>query len=138
MEPQGLQRLYTSPSAECVRAEFQHIIDLQPTRPALSATEYTLDVRLGTVLDLTARPRLEQLGLDVDNLADDSILGFPPYQRIGGAVKLLGYEGLLVPSVRITGGVNLVIYSDNVQPVSTSEVSVVAEKLFVPLASPST
>lgn len=35
--PKDVSALYASTSVECVRAEFQHLVDLQPTRPDLSA-----------------------------------------------------------------------------------------------------
>ena len=119
-----------STSAECVRAEFQHLIDLQPSRPDLSATEYTFNVRLTRVLDVTDPTRLHDLDLDMNALDDDSIMGFPPFQRIGRAANFLGFEGLLVPSLRLAGGVNLVIFTDNVQFNGVSELSKAAEQPF--------
>ncbi len=127
--PKDVSALYASLSSRCVRAEFEHILDLQPVRPIKPATEYTLRVRLARVLDLTAPERMQQLGLDLDAL-EDTLAGQEPCQRIGGAVKLLGFEGLLVPSVRFPGGVNLVIYTDNVQTVGVSDVSVVSSQPF--------
>ena len=66
----------------------------------------------------------------MDALDDDSILGFPPFQRVGAAANFLGIEGLLVPSVRLAGGVNFVIFTDNVQVNGVSEISKVAERPF--------
>lgn len=82
------------------------------------------------MLDLTDPARLHELGLDMNGLDDDSIMGFPPFQRIGAAASFLGYEGLLVPSIRLAGGVNLVIFSDNVQFNGLSEISIAAEQPF--------
>ena len=87
-------------------------------------------MKLTNVLDLTDRACLHQLGLDLDALDDDGIMGFPPFQRVGGAAHFLGIEGLLVPSVRLDGGVNLVIFTDNVQFNGISEISKVAEQPF--------
>ena len=128
--PKDVSALYMSTSAECVRAEFQHLIDLQPSRPDPSATEYTFNVKLTSVLDLTDRTRLHALGLNLDALDDDSLTGFPPFQRVGGAASFPGIEGLLVPSVRLAGGVNLVIFTDNVQFNGVSEISKAAEQPF--------
>ena len=66
----------------------------------------------------------------MDALDDDSIMGFPPFQRVGGAASFLGIEALLVPSVRLAGGVNLVIFTDNVQFTGVSEISKAAEQPF--------
>ena len=128
--PKDVSALYMSTSAACVRAEFQHLIDLQPSKPDRSATEYTFNVTLTRVLDLTDPARLHELGLDMDALEDDSIMGFLPFQRVGGAASFLGLEGLLVPSIRLAGGVNLVIFTDNVQFNGISEISKAAEKPF--------
>ena len=62
--PKDVSALYTSLSVECVRAEFQHLIDSQDPRPSRAANEYTLEVQLDRVLDLAARERLHRLGLD--------------------------------------------------------------------------
>lgn len=112
--PRDSSALYTSLSPDCARAEFEHILTLQPVRPTASASLHTLEVKLGNVLDLTAAARLGLLGIDLDTL-DDSLEGQAPFQRIGGGVAFLGFEGLLVPSLRHAGGVNLVIYEANVQ-----------------------
>jgi hypothetical protein len=45
-------------------------------------------------------------------------------------VAFLGFEGLLVPSVRLADGVNLVIYTDNVQTVGVSELNVASFQPF--------
>jgi hypothetical protein len=106
----------------------------QNPRPSKPATEHTLEVRLERVLDLRSPEQLRRLGLDLTP-NEDAIESWTPYQRIGGAVSLLGLEGLLVPSVRLVDGVNLVIYTDNVQPVGTSEVTVASSQPFTPAAT---
>ena len=108
--PKDVSALYMSTSAERVGAEFQHLIDLQPSRPDLTATEYIFKVTLTRVLDLTAPARVRALGLEMDAIEDDSVMGFPPFQRVGG--------------------VNLVVFTDNVQLDGVSEISKVAEQPF--------
>jgi RES domain-containing protein len=130
--PPSLAALYTSTTVECVRAEFQHVIALQSPPPTRSATEYTLDVRLSRVLDLSRRDRLRELGLDLDGLDDDSLDSFPPFQNIGDAAAFLGVEGLLVPSMRYPGGTNLVIFVNNVGTVGVSEISETGRQTFQP------
>ena len=127
--PKDVSALYTSLSEECARADFRHILELQPIRPSQPAVEYTLSTRLGRVLDLSGTERLQQLGLDWEH-PEDTLEGFKPFQTIGGAVASLGLEGMLVPSMRLVGGVNLVIYADNVEPVSISEVRVMSSRPF--------
>jgi hypothetical protein len=58
--PKDVSALYTSLSEECVRAEFRHILELQPIRPSQPALEYTLSIRLERVLSSAASsgPRL--------------------------------------------------------------------------------
>jgi RES domain-containing protein len=127
--PKDVSALYTSLSAECVRAEFRYILDLQPSRPSQPALEYTLSIKLERVLDLSGAERLQQLGLDWEH-PGDTLEGFKPFQTIGGAAASLGFEGMLVPSMRLVGGVNLVIYVDNVESVGVSEVQVISSRPF--------
>lgn len=38
--PRDVRALYTSLAVECARAEFQHVLGLQPTRPTKSRVQY--------------------------------------------------------------------------------------------------
>src|SRR5688572_21088384 len=62
--PKDVSALYTSLTIECARAEFGHLLELQPRRPSLAANEYQIEVRLTNVIDLSAPDRLAQLDIE--------------------------------------------------------------------------
>lgn len=100
------RRSTTSLERETVLAEAEHLIASQPLRPVVRRTLYTIDVDLGSVLDLSRVESLAQVGLRPDSLADTD---WSRTQLVGGAVEWLGHNGLLVPSAR-ADGTNLVIF----------------------------
>jgi len=55
------------------------------------------------LLDLSDADSLPALGIDVTDF-DDTLNGMAPFQHIGAAAAFLGYDGLLVPSVRFQSG----------------------------------
>jgi hypothetical protein len=85
------QRQNVIDGAECARAEFLHLLDLQDPRPSRSATEYTLEVRLERVLDLNAE-RLQRVGLHLDAV-EDTLAGFTTSQRIRGLWRSSDLKG---------------------------------------------
>jgi RES domain-containing protein len=72
---------------------------------------YTIEVALGSVIDLTGERDLMNLGLSDTDLAGDD---HAACQLFSGAVEWLGHDGLLVPSARATG-TNLVIFPNKQQ-----------------------
>jgi len=119
-----LEAIYTSCERETALAEAEYYISLQPLRPKAKRTLYTIRVSLRNVVDLTAPGVLRRLGISDDILASDD---HSPCRLIGSAVNWLGHDGLLVPSARLTGGTNLVIYR---QDLSASNFEEIAEELI--------
>ena len=115
--PPGTSAIYTSIERGTALAEAQHAIDSQPLRPRpRRRVMYELHITLDQVVDLSA-DRYTRLGLTVKDLHDDD---FTACQQIGGAVAWLGYDGLLVPSVRAPG-TNIVVLVDNLSADSIFE-----------------
>jgi RES domain-containing protein len=83
-------------------------------------------VSLKSVIDLTATDLLRQLGITDDVLIS---IDHAPCRTIGAAVNWLGHDGLLVPSARRHGGINLVIFQ---QDLATSAFEVTDEEVIAP------
>ena len=114
--PPGTSALYTSLAEATAKAEGDHLIAMQPVPPRAPRTIFELEIAIANLLDLTDAARLAAIGIAEGDL--DSI-PWEPCQRIGGAVAWLGHDGLLIPSVRGSGGSNLVIFTAN-QPAGTA------------------
>jgi len=80
---------------------------------------------LKNVIDLTATDLLRRLGITDDILGS---IDHTPCRTIGAAVNWLGHDGLLVPSARRGGGMNLVIFQ---QDLATSAFEVTSEEVIV-------
>ena len=108
--PPGLAAIYTSVGRDTVLAEADYAISLQTPRPSGRRVLYRLQVRLSSVLDLTADDGiLPDLGVTGDDLA---ALDWASTQVVGAAAAWLGHDGLIVPSARHAGR-NVVIYPSN-------------------------
>jgi RES domain-containing protein len=110
--PPGVSALYMSLDRDTALAEADHHIAVQPLRPRAKRTLHTLDVKLGSVLDLTDLEFLASLGVSRESLEGDD---HSACRSVGGAAAYLGHDGILVPSARHSG-VNLVIFTDNLEP----------------------
>lgn len=78
----------------------------------------TVDLRLGSVLDLTDPDVRAEWGLDEHTLAADD---FTPCQEVGRAARREGFEAIRYPSA--TGaGKNLVVFLDRLHPGSRAQV----------------
>jgi RES domain-containing protein len=117
--PRGIEAIYASLERETALSEAEYQISVQPLRPRAKRTLYRVHVLLRNVVDLRSLDVLDRLSLSQERLAAIDHLHC---QRIGGAVEWMGYEGLLVPSVRRVGGTNLVIYPTKQSPDSEFEV----------------
>lgn len=95
---------------ETALAEAEHQISLQPVRPSVQRTLYTIRVSLESVVDLRDPSLLRRFGVAEELVESPDLTAC---QELGGAVQWLGHDGLLVPSARRAGGVNLVIYRQN-------------------------
>ncbi|MEV5003799.1 RES family NAD+ phosphorylase [Nocardioides sp. LML1-1-1.1] len=103
--PAGLAAIYTSEQRETAIAEGQHAIDSQPLRPKARRYVYELRVSAAKVLRITPSD-LAALGLEPKDLESPD---FSACQRIGAHAAFLGYDALIVPSVR-ADGTNVVIF----------------------------
>jgi RES domain-containing protein len=83
---------------------------MQPVPPRAPRTIYELEIVVANLLDLTDATRLAAIGITED---DFESIPWEPCQRVGGAIAWLGHDGLLIPSVRDSGGSNLVIFTAN-------------------------
>lgn len=111
--PPEVAALYTSTTAETAKAEGDYLISSQSVPPRAPRTIYELEVAITNLLDLTNDTDLAAVGLEEDDL---DAIPWESCQRIGGAVAWLEHDGLLVPSVRDSGGKNLVIFTSNQPP----------------------
>ena len=108
--PPGTGAVYTALERETVVAEIDHAIQSQPVRPSATRTLYTIELRLGSVLDLSPKGLLPSVDVDVEALA---AVDFSDCQVVGGACSWLGHDGILVPSARRDNALNLVIFPAN-------------------------
>ena len=72
----------------------------------MKRTIYRIKVGLNRVVSLVPTGTFARVGLTQEQIGSDD---FGPCQRVGGAIRWLGSDGLLVPSARSTG-TNLVIF----------------------------
>jgi RES domain-containing protein len=127
--PREVPAIYTALSREGVLAEAEHQLSMEPLRPRVRRTLYTINVGLSSVLDLTGSA-LTDAGLSYEALvADDYSL----CQQVGGAVEHLDHDGLLIPNVRLPGATNLVIFPNRQSATYQFEIAD-AEVLFDPTA----
>jgi RES domain-containing protein len=112
--PADTAALYTSLDDVTARAEWEYLVDMQPVRPRGDLVVSRIDVRLKSVVDLADTEILRrQFGLELASLPED-VSGYLSCQQIGGAAAFLGRSAVLVPSLRHTKAVNLVIFTTNV------------------------
>jgi RES domain-containing protein len=114
--PPGTSALYTSLAEATAKAEGDHLIAMQPVPPRAPRTIYELEIAVANLLDLTDAARLAAIGIAEGDLGS---IPWEPCQRVGGAVAWLGHDGMLIPSVRGSGGSNLVIFTAN-QPANAA------------------
>jgi RES domain-containing protein len=126
--PAGVDALYASLERETAIAEGDFRVQLEPIRPRAKRTVYRLSVRLAAVVDLTNPAVRLGLGLTDADLAD---LAMTKTAAVGGAVEWLGYDGVLVPSIR-TDGVNLVIFPNRMEERDGRFDRIDAEVIFDP------
>lgn len=105
--PPEVPAIYTSLARETVIAEAEYQMGMEPLRPPVRRTVYEIGLTLSAVLDLSSRSALSRLGISECHLGAND---HSACQMVGGAVEHLNHDGLLVPSARLSTGVNLVIY----------------------------
>lgn len=97
----GRGAVYTSTSEKALLAELRHY-GISPSKVTILSRE----VKLGNVLDLTNPSVRQQLGITLEQITAND---YGLTQAIGD-FAITRYSGLLVPSARIPGEVNLVIF----------------------------
>lgn len=117
--PPGVSTIYTSLERETALAEAEYAIASQPIRTRASRQLYQVHVTLSNVIHLTDRALLARVGIDETELG---AVDHSACQTVGGAAYWLGYDGLLVPSARLSTGVNLVLYADRTDVDSAFEI----------------
>jgi RES domain-containing protein len=100
--PPEVGAIYTSFSRETALAEASYHLSLQTPPLRVKRTIYSIRVTLHRVTAIQDVETLTRLNVRMDTLIT--------CQRIGGAVARLGHDGLIVPSARHRGGMNLVIF----------------------------
>lgn len=116
--PPGTAAIYLGTTRDGALAEAEHHLSLQVPRPRTRRTMYEVEVTLSSVLDLTGKDVLADLGIDRGALIDP---GMAVCQEVGGAAAWLEHDGILVPSAR-SPAVNLVVYPANREPGAMFEV----------------
>lgn len=118
--------IYTSLERATALAEAEYHLSLQTPPTRVRRVIYSVHVSLQKVVDLRSLDVLSRLSVPVASLTSAD---FTLCQRIGGAVVRLGNDGLLVPSVRRAGGVNLVIYPTQ-QELAETDFKVASEEVI--------
>src|ERR1041385_1337531 len=95
--PPETPAIYASLTRDVALAEANFQISLQNPRPTTRRTVYRISVALASVIDLSDRVRLANLGISEGELTS---LDHRVCQSVGGAIEWLGNDGLLVPSAR--------------------------------------
>ncbi len=110
--------LYTSLSEECAVEERRfHHFQGQPIPPSKSRYEmFELSVSLEAVIRLDSLDMLAQIGMDTSIFARMSYaekhVEYPASQQIAEACFFLGADGVIVPSARLEGGANLIVFCE--------------------------
>lgn len=117
--PPEVSALYVSLNRATAEAEGNRLLEVQPVPPRVTRSIYEIHVNLENAIELSEAADLAAVGLSEDDLRNDD---FEACQRVGGAVAWVGHDGLLVPSARLDGGQNLVIFTANLGPQSELQI----------------
>ena len=100
----GVPGLYFSSGEKIVRAELGNydVTDFS------NRTMYSYDVKLSNMLDVSNPVIREQLGVSLDSLIGES---YDVTHKIGKYAYDNGYNGIIAPSARADGGVNIILFS---------------------------
>lgn len=107
--PPDIDALYLSAERDTAVSEGDYLISLQSPPITPKRVLYRVDISLKSVLQLTDRALLRELGVD------DAALTDADHQKcrdVGHAAAFLEHDGILVPSAR-SRGVNLVVFVNN-------------------------
>jgi RES domain-containing protein len=100
----GMPGLYFSSGEKIVKAELRNydVYDFS------NRTMYSYDVKLTNMLDVSNGTVRSELGVSLDSLIGDS---YDVTHAIGRYAYTNGYNGIIAPSARADGGVNLILFS---------------------------
>jgi RES domain-containing protein len=105
------EALYTSLEENTSIAELNYHLSQAPVRSSCAMLICELQAKQLKLLDLTAEQLLIDLKLD-NKMGADLIL---QSQKIGAVANFLGYQGIRVPSLRVQGGINCVLFSERLK-----------------------
>lgn len=101
----GMPGLYFGSGEKIVRAE----VGYYGTTDFLNRTTYSYDVKLDNMLDVSNPYVREQLGISLESIVGDSY-GYAHTHSVGRFAYRNGYNGIIAPSARADGGVNLILF----------------------------
>ena len=101
--PEGIPGLYFSSSERIVKAELANYKRFNFT----NRTAYSYNAKLTNMLDVTNPQVRSNLGVSLDSLIMHDNYIIP--QQIGTYAYKNGYNGLIAPSARADGGVNIIL-----------------------------
>lgn len=100
----GMPGLYFSSGEKIVRAELGNykVYDFS------NRTMYSYDVKLTNMLDVSNPSVRSQLGISLDSIVGNS---YDVTHDVGRYAYYNGYNGLIAPSARADGGVNIILFN---------------------------
>jgi RHS repeat-associated protein len=99
----GVGGLYFSTDEATVKAELDHW-----KVPSDGRVMFSKDVKIDNMLDLTNAKTRRALGIKLKDIMGDS---YKVTHKIGDFAKSNGYNGIIAPSARSVGGVNLIVFN---------------------------
>lgn len=126
--PPDVAAIYLSFARDTALAEADYYLSLQTPPIRARRMMYRIIVSLQRVTDLRDLELLSRLGVRIDSLTSTD---WTACQRIGGAVARLGCDGLIIPSIRQAGGVNLVIFPTQ-HELETAEFQILDSEMIPP------
>ncbi len=70
---------------------------------------HSYDVKIDNLLDVSNPSVRKQLGVTLDDIVGNS---YDVTHKIGEFAKANGYSGVVTPSARADGGLNVILFSD--------------------------
>jgi len=104
----GTEGLYFSTGERIVEAELASYKTVMSGRKM-----YSYDVKLNNMLDLSNPKVRSKLGVQLDDLLSNNYktnIGNSVTHKIGEFAKQNGYNGILAPSARADGGLNVIVF----------------------------
>ena len=103
-QPAGVPGLYFSSGEKIVKAELGNydVFDFS------NRTMYSYDVRLTNMLDVSNPSVRSQLGISLESIVGE---GYDVTHAIGRYAYSNGYNGIIAPSARADGGINIILFN---------------------------